>query len=41
MNSSIDNSFPHVLVCSTLGTVVSLAFVWITTVHSFASAIVA
>jgi hypothetical protein len=41
MTSSIDNSFPHVLVCSTLGTVISLAFVWISTVHSLASAVVA
>ena len=34
MNSSIDNCFPHVLVCSTFGTVISLAFVWIATVQS-------
>jgi hypothetical protein len=31
-----DNSFPYVLVYSTLGTLVSLASVWIMTAHSFA-----
>ncbi len=31
-----DNSFPYVLVCSTLGTLVSLASVWIMTAHAFA-----
>ena len=29
---NIENSFPYVLVCSTLGTVISLAAVWIATV---------
>ena len=38
---SSDRSFPYVLVCSMLGTVVSLASVWIVTVHSFALAMVA
>ena len=33
---SADRSFPYVLVCSMLGTVVSLASVWIATAHSFA-----
>jgi hypothetical protein len=33
---SADNSFPYVLVCSMLGTVVSLAFVWIMTAASYA-----
>ena len=33
---SADCSFPYVLVCSMLGTVVSLASVWMVTVHSFA-----
>ena len=31
-----DNSFPYVLVYSTLGTLVSLASVWIMTAHAFA-----
>jgi hypothetical protein len=31
-----DNSFPYVLICSTFGTVVSLASVWIATAQSFA-----
>ena len=31
-----DRSFPHVLVCSTLGTIVSLASVWIITAFSLA-----
>ena len=38
---SADRSFPYVLVCSMLGTVVSLASVWIMTAHSFAPAMVA
>ena len=29
---NIENSFPYVLVCSTLGTVISLSAVWIATV---------
>jgi hypothetical protein len=36
MTSFTDNSFPYVLVCSTFGTIISLASVWIATVHSFA-----
>ncbi len=31
-----DSSFPYVLLCSTLGTLVSLASVWIMTAHSYA-----
>jgi hypothetical protein len=31
-----DRSFPYVLLCSTLATVVSLAAVWIMTAHSYA-----
>ena len=31
-----DRKFPYVLVCSTLGTIVSLASVWIMIAHSFA-----
>jgi hypothetical protein len=31
-----DRSFPYVLVCSTLGTIVSLAAVWIVTSAAFA-----
>ena len=38
---SEDRSFPYVLVCSMLGTVVSLSSVWIVTAHSFAQAMVA
>jgi hypothetical protein len=38
---STDRSFPYVLVCSMLGTVISLASVWIMTAHSFAPVIVA
>jgi hypothetical protein len=38
---SSDHSFPYVLLCSTLGTVVSLASVWIMTAHSYAPAMVA
>ena len=38
---SSDDSFPYVLLCSTLGTVVSLASVWIVTAHSVAQAMVA
>jgi hypothetical protein len=34
-----DNSSPYVLVCSTLGTLVSLASVWIFTAMSFAPVI--
>ena len=36
-----DNSFPYVLVCSTLTTIVSLASVRIVTAHSFAPALIA
>ena len=38
---SSDRSFPYVLVCSTLGTVVSLASVWLMTAHSVGQAMVA
>jgi hypothetical protein len=38
---SSDCSFPYVLLCSTVGTVVSLAFVWIMTIHSVAQTMVA
>jgi hypothetical protein len=38
---SADRSFPYVLVCSMLGTVVSLASVWIVTAHSVAHVMVA
>lgn len=31
-----DNPFPYVLICSTFGTIVSLASVWIDTAQSFA-----
>jgi hypothetical protein len=35
------NRFPYVLVCSTLGTIISLAAVWIATAYTYAPAIVA
>ncbi len=35
MTTYTDNSFPYVLVCSTFGTIVSLASVWIATAQSF------
>jgi hypothetical protein len=38
---STDRSFPYVLVCSLLGSVVSLASVWLVTAHSVAQAMVA
>jgi hypothetical protein len=38
---SSDRSFPYVLLCSMLGTVVSLASVWIVTAQSVAQAMVA
>jgi hypothetical protein len=38
---SSDRSFPYVLVCSMLGTVVSLASVWIVTAHSYVTTLVA
>jgi hypothetical protein len=41
MTSTTDNSFPYVLVCSTLGTIISLASVWIATAQSFAPGLVA
>ena len=36
MTSFTDNSFPYVLICSTFGTIISLASVWIVTAQSFA-----
>jgi hypothetical protein len=41
MTNYTDNSFPYVLICSTLGTIVSLASVWIVSVHNYAPALVA
>jgi hypothetical protein len=38
---SSDRSFPYVLLCSTLGTVLSLASVWIVTAQAAVQAIVA
>jgi hypothetical protein len=35
-----DNSFPYVLLCSTLGTMLSLAAVWIFTTHMPALAVI-
>jgi hypothetical protein len=32
-----DNTFPYVLICSTFGTVISLASVWIASAQSLAS----
>jgi hypothetical protein len=34
MTSLTDNSFPYVLICSTLGAIVSLASVWMVTAQS-------
>jgi hypothetical protein len=41
MTSFTDNSFPYVLVCSTVTAIISLATVWIVTAQSFAPAVVA
>ena len=41
MTSFTDNSFPYVLICSTLGAIVSLASVWIVTAQTYAPALVA
>jgi len=41
MTSFTDNSFPYVLICSTLAAIVSLASVWIVTAQSYAPALVA
>jgi hypothetical protein len=41
MTSFTDNSFPYVLICSTLATIVSLASVWIVTAQTYAPALVA
>ena len=38
---SSDHPVPYVLVCSTFGTIISLAVVWIVTAHSVAQAMVA
>jgi hypothetical protein len=38
---SSDQSFPYVLLCSMVGTIVSLAFVWIIAAQSVAQAMVA
>ena len=38
---SSDRSVPYVLICSTLGTVISLASVWLATAQTVALAIVA
>jgi hypothetical protein len=38
---SSDRSFPYVLVCSMLGSVISLASVWLVTAHSVTQAMVA
>jgi hypothetical protein len=35
-----DNSFPYVLLCSTLGTILSLAAVWISTTYMSAPALI-
>ena len=41
MTATTDNSFPYVLVCSTLGTVLSLASTWLVTAVSFSPMVVA
>jgi hypothetical protein len=44
MNSSetyaSDRSFPYVLICSTFGTIVSLAAVWLSTAVTYAPSLV-
>jgi|SoiMethySBSTD1v2_1073268.scaffolds.fasta_scaffold111720_5 hypothetical protein len=35
MTDPNDDRFPYVLLCSTLGTIVSFASVWIETYHAF------
>lgn len=37
----VDTKFPYVLVCSTLGAIVSLASVWLVTATTYAPVIVA
>ena len=39
--SITDTKFPYVLVCSTLGAIVSLASVWLVTVLTYAPTVVA
>ena len=39
--SITDNSFPYVLICSTFGTIVSLASVWLAASLTYAPMIVA
>ena len=39
MTTTTDNSFPYVLVCSTFGTVLSLASVWLSASLTFAPVI--
>jgi hypothetical protein len=39
--SITDTSFPYVLICSTFGTIVSLASVWLATSLTFAPMVVA
>jgi len=39
--STTDTSFPYVLICSTFGTIVSLASVWLATSLTYAPMIVA
>ncbi len=41
MTTTTDKSFPYVLICSTFGTIISLASVWIATAQSFAPVLVA
>jgi hypothetical protein len=40
-NDETDISFPYVLICSILGTVISLSAVWITTDVAYAPGVVA
>ena len=35
-----DNSFPYVLLCSTVGVTLSLAAVWLSTAYTYAPAMV-
>ena len=41
MTGFTDTSFPYVLICSTVASIVSMASVWIVTAQSFAPALIA
>jgi hypothetical protein len=41
MTNPGDNRFPYVLLCSTLGTIITLASVWLATNQTFAPVVAA